>query len=419
MTEIIERLSFRSGTKYSATEAAIHLARYLPARRYCAGKHVLDVACGEGYGAHALAERWSAARVDAVDISPEAIEAARANFPSPKIAYHCAGADDLEARFASASFDVVTSFETVEHVPDAGAFLTALAGLAKRDGVVLVSCPNDHWYYPNPEQRNPYHVRKYTFDEFRALAEQHLGAASDWLFGWPVGGFVNAPREQQGLSRTGQAARDILAGDAVEALSVPSEETLSPDNCSYFLGVWDRRGTAARAEAPSAVLHPSSMDWFASRWAAESLRDEVRQVKTELWNARHRGELRGQLLECIDELDRVLARAGASLETSASLDQEGDLELVRALHVRARALRDAQIAESDLRIRLRNAELHRQAAEIENKLVRERVHELLAAREAAKSLPRRLAERSIDLARRQVGRARALAGSALRRLRGR
>ncbi|MEZ5966287.1 MAG: class I SAM-dependent methyltransferase [Planctomycetota bacterium] len=421
MTEIIERLSFHAGTKYSATEAAIHLSRYLPARRYCAGKRVLDVACGEGYGAFALAERWSAAAVDAVDVSADAIAGARQNFASPKVEYHCASAEQLSASFAPAIFDVVVSFETVEHVEDAAGFLADLGRLAKTDGVVLVSCPNDHWYYPQPEQRNPYHRRKYTFAEFRALAEGELGPATDWLFGWPVGGFVNVGREVRGATEAGAPPRSIVEGAAVEALTVATDETLTEGNCSYFLGVWDRRAAGARREAPSAVFHPCSMDAFASRWAADSLRDELDRAKTELWNSTHRGDLRPHLISCVGELDALTASVGLS-DGARGLpsDERDDGKLVELLHTQVRRLRDMAADVGGLRTKLRNAELHRQAAEIENRLMRERVQQLLAAQQVpATALPRLTLERGAAFARQQVARARGIAGGLVRRLRGR
>lgn len=54
MGEMIERLDFSGKEKYSAVEATIHLNRCAMARPYVAGKRVLDVASGEGYGSFLL-----------------------------------------------------------------------------------------------------------------------------------------------------------------------------------------------------------------------------------------------------------------------------------------------------------------------------------------------------------------------------
>ncbi|MGB5290998.1 MAG: class I SAM-dependent methyltransferase, partial [Lysobacterales bacterium] len=55
-----------------------HYHRYALASRWCIDKHTLDAACGEGYGSSMLAR--SAASVEGVDISPEAIEHARQRY---------------------------------------------------------------------------------------------------------------------------------------------------------------------------------------------------------------------------------------------------------------------------------------------------------------------------------------------------
>src|SRR4051812_49324591 len=57
---------------------AEHWHRYLLARRFIAGKDVLDAACGEGYGAAWLAQ--SAKSVAGLDVDAPTIEAARRKY---------------------------------------------------------------------------------------------------------------------------------------------------------------------------------------------------------------------------------------------------------------------------------------------------------------------------------------------------
>src|SRR5215472_8753793 len=85
----LERYHFDSSdgrSSYNAYFAAEHLVRYHALRELVAGKRVLDVACGEGYGSYLLAT-WGAARVVGVDIAPDAIEVARRIFPHHNISY--------------------------------------------------------------------------------------------------------------------------------------------------------------------------------------------------------------------------------------------------------------------------------------------------------------------------------------------
>src|SRR5262245_302329 len=139
----MERLSFASKLGYNATEAAIHMARYLLAAPYCRGARVLDVACGEGYGAFAL-KQLGAHCVEALDISSDAISTARQLFATEGIRYHVHDAECLDQLFAERSFDLIVSLETIEHLQKPAQFLSAVKKVARTDAVIIISCPNDH-----------------------------------------------------------------------------------------------------------------------------------------------------------------------------------------------------------------------------------------------------------------------------------
>src|SRR4051812_45301524 len=89
-----------------------HYHRYLWALQLCAGKRVVDVACGEGYGAALLAT--VAESVLGFDIAPEAISHAVSTYSSPHLWFKVADAASLPVE--DASVDVVVSFETIEHL---------------------------------------------------------------------------------------------------------------------------------------------------------------------------------------------------------------------------------------------------------------------------------------------------------------
>ncbi|HWP85855.1 MAG TPA: class I SAM-dependent methyltransferase, partial [Terriglobia bacterium] len=96
-----------------------HLARYVFAAAYVAGKRVLDVACGSGYGAAILGQ--TALRVVGADIAREAVDYARNHYAAPNTAF--VQADCLSLPFRPAEFDVVVAFEIIEHIGDGVAFL--------------------------------------------------------------------------------------------------------------------------------------------------------------------------------------------------------------------------------------------------------------------------------------------------------
>ena len=113
MGEMIERLDFSGKQKYSAVEATIHLNRYAMARPYVAGKRVLDVASGEGYGSFLL-RRWGAESVEGIDVDEQTLETATRLFGGDGVHYQCHTAEQLP--FEDHTFDVVCSFETIEHL---------------------------------------------------------------------------------------------------------------------------------------------------------------------------------------------------------------------------------------------------------------------------------------------------------------
>ena len=118
-----------------------HWHRYLYATPYCAGKVVLDIASGEGYGSALLAEH--AAEVHGVDLSEEAVEHARRAYPRPNLRFTAGSASAIPIP-GEHRFDVVVSFETIEHLdqPSQDLFLREVRRLLKPDGVFLVSTPN-------------------------------------------------------------------------------------------------------------------------------------------------------------------------------------------------------------------------------------------------------------------------------------
>jgi len=161
-----------------------HVYRYGFATRFVKGKRVLDIACGEGYGAAAL-QKAGAANVTGVDIAEEVCLHARRRY-------------GLDARVGSGehiplageAVDVVVSFETIEHVPDPHRFLDECVRVLAPEGRLIISTPNKGVYAANG--KNPYHCSEMTEDEFATALRarfrridfysQHPHSAAWWSF---------------------------------------------------------------------------------------------------------------------------------------------------------------------------------------------------------------------------------------------
>jgi SAM-dependent methyltransferase len=147
-----------------------HLVVYQWVARQLVGKRVIDMACGEGYGADLLA-RAGAASVVGVDANPEAHEHARLRYSRPNLRF----VRDMIQTYAEPA-DAVVFLQTIEHVPDAGAVLEHFKTLTGERGVAFVSTPNVLTLAPPGAERsgNPWHVHEYRAHEFRALCEAHF-----------------------------------------------------------------------------------------------------------------------------------------------------------------------------------------------------------------------------------------------------
>lgn len=334
----MERLGFGAGSKYDALEASHHLARYRFVKELCPGKRVLDAACGEGYGSRLMA-LWGASYVEGVDISAEAIESARRNFAAENIRFAVGDCERLNDTISPEPFDLVVSFETLEHVDDVHSYLESLKLACRPGGSIVISCPNDHWTYKLGGS-NEFHKRRFTFEEFKETTTKILGAARSWHKSTlAIGYSINSEEldlPEGGASSPQELMFDYRPIDAGLFVPTQKESSATNDELAFYVGVWGENsavpalfsGYPVSMELTRQALFPAE-----GIWAVKPNPEVAAWEAAE--EARKEAELEGTRAQLEDEvkLARIsLQRANNELTISNSLldEAKNELELISA-----------------------------------------------------------------------------------------
>ncbi len=267
-----------------------HLARYLYALPLCAGKSVLDTGCGVGYGCFRLA---AVARcVVGVDNTHTALRAARSKYWLPNIQYLRADCHSLP--FASRTFDVVTSFELIEHLPNANSYLSEVGRVLKPSGLLLISTPNRQVYAEHRgHEPNPFHVREYELEEFELLLKQYFRSVK-------ILGQVHVP------------AVGIFSYPARKEIPAIVLRQSNPETAAYVICVCSNR----QQQPPGSMLLVPS--------AGNVLLERERHIRLLL---REEGERRAQLARLQAEFDEKAAWATQlNQQVQAYERQRGELQ---------------------------------------------------------------------------------------------
>ena len=146
-----------------------HYHRYAYAKRLVVNKRVLDVASGEGYGSHILAQH--AHSVIGVDIDKTSVQHANQKYQNKNLGYIQSSCINMPIE--DASIDVAVSFETLEHLAEQQEMLAEINRVLKPDGLLVISTPDKKHYSDATGFSNEFHVKELYQDEFKALLDNH------------------------------------------------------------------------------------------------------------------------------------------------------------------------------------------------------------------------------------------------------
>lgn len=149
-----------------------HMAVYLFCLEYVKDKKVLELGCGDGYGSFILAKK--AKTIIATDIDKKTISEAQKKYKLRGLKFACL--DALSLPYED-EFDVVISFQVIEHVKDVRLYLSNIKKVLKKNGVFILSTPNRLLrLYKGQKPWNRFHIEEYEESKLKNMLEKHFPA---------------------------------------------------------------------------------------------------------------------------------------------------------------------------------------------------------------------------------------------------
>ena len=164
----IKRFRVSEKKKWSTISDYLHFLRhkkaYLYAGEFCKDKNILDYGCGNGYGAYYLSKQ--ANKIIGIDIDKNTINSCKRNYNQKNLSFQKINSFPLP--FNDKHFDVIISFQVIEHIKIVSKYLYEIKRILKEDGVVLITTVNRKYrLLPYQMPWNPEHFREYSFKKLK------------------------------------------------------------------------------------------------------------------------------------------------------------------------------------------------------------------------------------------------------------
>lgn len=108
-------------------------------------KTVLETGCGRGFYMHSLTFFPDIKEIHGIDVNDKYLAVAKKHITDKRV--HLRNASIYELPYPDNSFDAVICSEVLEHLSDDAAALKEIRRVLKKNGVLLVSVPNQHFSF--------------------------------------------------------------------------------------------------------------------------------------------------------------------------------------------------------------------------------------------------------------------------------
>jgi len=246
----------------------MHCKAYEQAASMAHNQDVLDWGCNDGYGIDILGP--FARSVAGLDVAPAAVHLARSKHPGHTI--RLAGSDP---DFPPESFDVVTSFQVIEHVEDCDGYLSGVRSVLRPGGRFIATTPNRNIRLdPGMEPWNPFHVREFSAADLHTLLSRWFSHVE--VFGLHASPEVEAIerarcKDARQKVRHHNRKRILPPYWKVRTAGIEAIKSMLPNSAVEFLR---RELPAAAPAAPAApITRFSTADFWYSNQAVDQALD--------------------------------------------------------------------------------------------------------------------------------------------------
>ena len=226
-----------------------HYHRYALALELVKGKTVLDLACGEGYGSFMLSKH--AAAVLGIDLSNEVIFHAQKKYAKKTENLHFQQGSASKLTLQDSAFDVVVSYETIEHLYEQSEMLEEIRRVLKPDGILIISSPNKPVYSKNGDYQNHFHVKELDFREFDQLLKKQFKAVEYFGQRLQIGSIIKSVDQNNNYFKAWSDDGKVI-----------KPETAKLPQPVYYIAICAANAQYLPEVAPS-VFYPNKLDLLA------------------------------------------------------------------------------------------------------------------------------------------------------------